>query len=96
MPIASFSGLASGIDSTTLVNGLVGIARQPITRLQIDQSTLSLQAARIDDLSGKLSALRSSVRALDTSADVLSTKAKSADESVIKARIALEPARPFS
>ncbi len=84
MAIASFSGLASGIDSSALITGLVGIARQPITRLQKDQSTLKLQAARVDDLSSKLSALRTAARALDTSDEVLSTKATSADDAIVK------------
>jgi len=84
MPVASFSGLASGIDSASLVNGLVGVARQPITRLQKQQSTLNQQAARIDDLRTKLSAFRTAARALDSQSEVLATKATSADSSIVK------------
>lgn len=84
MAIASFSGLASGIDSSALITGLVGIARQPITRLQKNQSTLTLQAARVDDLSSKLSALRTAARALDSSDEVLGSKAASADDAIVK------------
>jgi flagellar hook-associated protein 2 len=84
MVVASFSGLASGIDSASLISGLVGVARQPITRLQRQQSTLNQQAARVDDLSSKLSAFRRAAQALDTSKEVLATKATSADTSVVK------------
>jgi len=84
VPIASFSGLASGIDSSALITGLVGIARAPIARLQKAQSTLKIQAARVDDLSTKLSALGTAARALDTSDEVLSSKATSADDAIVK------------
>jgi flagellar hook-associated protein 2 len=83
MAIASFSGLASGIDSSALISGLVSISRQPITRLAATQTTLNTQAARVDDLSTKVSALRTAARALDSSEDVLATKASSADASVV-------------
>jgi flagellar hook-associated protein 2 len=84
MPVASFSGLASGIDSASLISGLVGVARQPITRLQKEQSTLNQQAARVDDLRTKLSAFRSAAQALDSTSEVLATKASSADSSIVK------------
>lgn len=84
MPVASFSGLASGIDSTALISGLVGIARQPITRLQKEQSTLSQQAARVDDLRSKLSTFRTAAQALNSTQEVLATKASSADATIVK------------
>ena len=85
MAIASFSGLASGIDSAALISGLGSVARQPITRLQSSQTTLKTQAARVDDLSSKLAALATAARALDTTDEVLATKATSANASVVSA-----------
>jgi flagellar hook-associated protein 2 len=84
MPVASFSGLASGIDTASLVTGLVGVARQPITRLQKQQATLNQQAARVDDLRTKLSAFRRAAQALNSTTEVLATTATSADTSVVK------------
>ncbi len=85
MSVASFSGLASGIDSASLISGLVSIARQPITRLQREQSTLNQQAARVDDLRSKLSSFRRAAQALDSSQEVLAARATSADATIIKA-----------
>ncbi len=85
MAIASFSGLASGIDSAALISGLGAVARQPITRLQTSQTTLKTQAARVDDLSSKLTALATAARALDTTDEVLATRATTANSSVVSA-----------
>jgi flagellar hook-associated protein 2 len=79
-PIASFSGLASGIDTSSLIAELVRMERRPITTLQAKQGDLSAIGRRLSDMKTKLAALQEAAGRLDARDEVLSSRATSSDE----------------
>ena len=60
-PLFSFGGIASGLDTNSIIDQLMAIERQPIVRFQSQQDRMR----RVDDawsaVVGKLSAFRSAV-----------------------------------
>lgn len=60
------SGLASGFDWVSFVDQMMELERTPITRLESEKSKNSAQATALSTLNGKLTALRSATKALDT------------------------------
>jgi flagellar hook-associated protein 2 len=65
-PIFQASGLASGLDTASIIDKLVQIESQPITRLQSQQTALKSQISILGDLAAKLSALDTATAALKT------------------------------
>lgn len=53
----SFTGLASGIDSASLVSQLVGIEKQPAQLLATQQSDLASKKSIVDNIASKIGAL---------------------------------------
>jgi flagellar hook-associated protein 2 len=64
--VLSASGLASGIDTASIVDKMVQLESQPITQMQSQQSALNVQVSALGDISSKLSALQSAAEALST------------------------------
>jgi flagellar hook-associated protein 2 len=60
----SLSGLASGVDTSSIVSQLMAIERQSITRLGLSQSKLQTRDSGLKDVQSKLSALKSAAQAL--------------------------------
>jgi flagellar hook-associated protein 2 len=60
------SGLASGVDTSGIVDQLMAIERRSTTRIKLDQSRLTARDQGLKDISSKLSALRSAAQALRT------------------------------
>lgn len=60
----SLSGLASGVDTSSIVSQLMAIERQSLTRLQLSQSRLQSRDTGLKDVQSKLSALKSAAEAL--------------------------------
>lgn len=81
----TFSGLASGLDTNSLIAGLVNAERAPITRLQAKQSLIDSKSRKLTTLKTRLDDLRTAALALDSRSEAMPTKAKSADESVLVA-----------
>jgi flagellar hook-associated protein 2 len=75
----TFSGLASGLDTKSIIDALVTVARQPIDRLTTQKASYSSQLSKLSDLSSKLSTLRSAAQALDSSREFKSFTASSSD-----------------
>ncbi len=67
MSTIQFSGLATGLDTGSIVDQLVAIRRLPITRLENRKSLYEKQIAALKDLQAKLDALADAAAALDTS-----------------------------
>jgi flagellar hook-associated protein 2 len=73
-------GLASGIDSNTLIDQLVKLESRPIDLLRTRQAGMKTQISTIGDLVSKLSSFQSAVRTMSDSG-TLGTKISSTHES---------------
>jgi len=66
-PIFTVGGLASGLDTNSIVDKLVALESQPITTNTATQAALTAQISSIGDISSKIKALATSAQALGTS-----------------------------
>lgn len=57
-------GLASGLDTNTIIDSLVQVQQAPITHLKAQQDALTMQVSALGDLASKLSALHDAAAAL--------------------------------
>lgn len=90
------AGLASGIDVETLVSGLVGAARAPITSLTSKRTELSSASQTVSSISSKLSTLKSAALALSTAVGFASGTASSSDTAVVASVSGSAPPGNFS
>jgi flagellar hook-associated protein 2 len=60
----ALSGLASGVDTSSIVDQLMALERQSITRLKYRQSAVTGQQSALKEVASKLSALKSAAEAL--------------------------------
>jgi flagellar hook-associated protein 2 len=60
----ALSGLASGVDTSSIVSQLMALERQATTRLGYRQNAVDAQRTALKDVAGKLSALQSAAEAL--------------------------------
>ncbi len=84
MPVASFSGLASGIDTATLISSLVRLERAPIDRLEAKKSDLGSVSRRLGEISKRTDALANAAKDLVGARELLGAKATSTDESKVR------------
>ena len=66
MSSVSFSGLATGLDTGSIISQLVELKRAPIYRLQKDKKSYQDQISSLATLKTKLLALQTAARKLDT------------------------------
>jgi flagellar hook-associated protein 2 len=85
MATITFGGLATGLNTQAIIDGLAAAERRPITLLQNQQSKLQDKIKLYQDLRGKLAALRSAAEKLSTTAGFFIKTAKSSDENVLVA-----------
>ncbi len=83
MSAISFSGLATGMDTASIVDQLVEIKRAPIYRLQDDNKSYQNQLTALDTLKTKLLALQTAAQAIDTSNEFSSLVASSSDDTIL-------------
>src|SRR5919202_3618094 len=57
-PTINFGGLASGLDTNTIVDQLMAIERQPQTRLKLKQQQLDARKSALSDIQSRLKNLR--------------------------------------
>jgi len=81
----SLSGLASGIDTATLVDGLMSAAQAPRNQLAQQRSANQAAVTSISGVSTALAALQSAVEALDTVAEAASYEASSSSSDITAA-----------
>lgn len=79
----SLGGLASGIDTNALVDGLMGVARQPSDQLAARKVQVDAASTTISTFSSKLAALKTAALALTTNVGFASTAATSSDASIV-------------
>jgi flagellar hook-associated protein 2 len=80
----TFSGLATGIDSTSIIRSLLTLERRPIDRLEASKATLGSQRNKLQSLSGKLQALSDAAKALANRDTSVPSTVTSSDESVVR------------
>ncbi|MFK7988477.1 MAG: flagellar filament capping protein FliD [Sandaracinaceae bacterium] len=83
----SFSGLATGIDSASIISQLMQLERQPIARLEDKQRIYSSQASKLRSFETKMKALQDAAEKLGEGEGIRPMQVSSADESVVKASI---------
>ncbi len=88
----SFSGIASGLDTASIVSQLVELKRQPIYRLEKDKSGYQAQIASLGTLKTKLLALQKAAQAIDTAGEFASLKATSSNEDILTVTAGTEAA----
>ena len=79
---ASISGLASGLDTTTIVSQLMAIEQQPQKMLQTQLTNTQTDAAAYRDINTSFAALGTAAQALTKAATWTATKAGSSNSSV--------------
>src|SRR5215475_6976746 len=82
MAAISFSGLGSGLDTSSLISQLVSVEKQPAQLLQAQQSNLASQKQIVDSLSSSVSALGDLVGGMTLSSDVQFRTATTSDSHV--------------
>lgn len=91
----TFSGLATGLDTTALVENLLALEREPLNRLEERRNSVADQQDLMRELNTKLLALRDAAREIDnrsltgstasTTEEFLAYTAESSDEDVVEA-----------
>ncbi len=79
MSTVSFSGLATGLDTGSIITQLVELKRAPIYRLQADKKSYQDQISALSTLKTKLLAVQTAAKKLDTANEFSSAKATSSD-----------------
>ncbi len=66
----TFGGLATGLDTTAIIDALMEIERQPITRLETDKSYFNSRLDVFKNLDSLFAALQTKAEAIDTAAEI--------------------------
>jgi flagellar hook-associated protein 2 len=85
MPSVTFSGLASGLDTSAIIDALVKASREPIRALERKKSDYDDKLGLYSQLNSRLSSLRSAAREIDSNDDFRSLAATSSDEAKVVA-----------
>jgi flagellar hook-associated protein 2 len=80
----TFSGLATGIDTSALVDQLVALERVPAERLLVRKAQANRRMSVVSDLVSRLTALKNASKALDTQSEVRAVTARSSDDKRVK------------
>lgn len=80
----TFGGLVSGLDTTSLIDGLVSAEKTPATALGTAQTQMTTRKTTIASLVTRLSALSTTVSGMDTSAELRAVKGSSSDASRVE------------
>lgn len=85
MGISASTGITSGIDYASLIEGLIKIERQPITLMENRQSRLETSKSALSTLSSKLKELQSAASALKSTTSFNVFSSSVSDETVFTA-----------
>jgi flagellar hook-associated protein 2 len=88
MPLINFNGLATGLDTASMIDQLVAVERSRATVFNQRISDLTRQGTIVDDLTAKLTALRDKARGLDTAAELNTAKVATSDATHLKVAVA--------
>jgi flagellar hook-associated protein 2 len=83
MSAINFTGLASGLDTDSIIKGLMEMEKKPLNRLEGDKVYFQKRLDGYKEFDGKLSALNSAVDALDLNSDLKQSEVTlSSDEAI--------------
>src|SRR5262245_57698126 len=82
MPTVTFGGVGSGIDTESIISGLLSASKGPINRVQLQQSQAQSAISSVSDIGSLLGKLKDALTALDTAPEVGSFKASSDNKAV--------------
>lgn len=85
MSTITFGGLATGLNTTSIIDGLLAVERRPITLWQQQQVTIEQKVDSYQQLSGKIGALKTAATKLSTPSGFFIKTAKSSNENVLVA-----------
>jgi flagellar hook-associated protein 2 len=85
MATITFGGLATGLNTTNLIDELVKVERRPITLLEQQQVKIEEKVALYQQLSSKIAALKTAATKLSTESSFFVKNAKSSNENVLVA-----------
>jgi|GEM_PF-474629 len=85
MSVISTTGLITGIDYERLISGILQLERQPITRLENRKSDYNTKVSIYNQLSSKLSALKSAADKLRTTSNFYAKTASVSDSTILDA-----------
>ncbi|MFH0900361.1 MAG: flagellar cap protein FliD N-terminal domain-containing protein, partial [Pseudomonadota bacterium] len=85
MSSITFSGLATGLDTSAIIEKLVSLEKAQIPGLETKKSNLQIQLATIGNLVTKLNALKTAAEGLDSTSELSEYTATSSDTNVITA-----------
>ncbi|MBP8808568.1 MAG: flagellar filament capping protein FliD [Kofleriaceae bacterium] len=74
MPVISFNGLATGLDTGSMIDQLVAAEKASATALRQRVADLGRQGTILDDLTTRLTGLRDRARGIDTAGDLRAVK----------------------
>ena len=75
MSTVSFSGLATGLDTASLIEQLLEIKKQPMYRLERNKQSYQAQITALGAMKAKLEAVQDAAKALDTANEFSSLSA---------------------
>jgi flagellar hook-associated protein 2 len=82
MAAVTFGGVGSGIDTESIISGLLSASRGPISRIQTQQTQTNSAVSSVSDVGNLLGKLKDALVALDTSQEVGSFKASSDNKAI--------------
>ena len=77
----SFSGLASGLDTRSIINQLVALERIPIQLIEAKRSSAQERLGKIGVLEGLVRSLKTAAESLSTGSDFFAYTVSNTDES---------------
>lgn len=77
-------GLATGLDTTSIINGLISLEQQKVTREETKKSEIELKLSTFNDLKTKLTDFYNQAKEMDKNTVFNVFKSSSSDESVAK------------
>lgn len=83
-PLASFSGLASGLDTSSLIQSMVRLEQAPIRRLEAKKVDIDSMSRRIQSIRTRASDVMGKLGELDTAEKVLSSGVTTSNEDKLK------------
>src|SRR5919197_3754821 len=83
----SFGGLATGLDTKTLISQLVGLAQQPIQRLEQSRSLDQKKISTFQEFNGKLLTLKTTSQKLLNSTDFFARTNTVSDDTKLDASV---------
>lgn len=91
MPNFSVGGIASGLDTESIIAQLMAIERRPLDLLKQRESSLNTKLGLYQEANSLLSALKSAIQTIGTETTLQSAQATSSDEDTVEVEVTSSP-----